>query len=70
MTKTYLKNNSVIKTRDPISFSNGVTFQVFKKINKVMHAGVIVDGAFQSKQTIRLDFKHPAWMYEVLTDVK
>ena len=46
---------SIIKTKDPISFTNGCSYQFFKKIGRTLWAGIMIENEFRMTARVRLN---------------
>lgn len=53
-----LSGEVVIKALKPVEFTNGKTFQFFKKINRRMYAGVIENNRFNSICRVRFNLRY------------
>ena len=56
--------NSVIKTAEPLSFTNGKTYQYFRKVGRKFLGGVMNDNVFLPYSFVRFNLSN--YKYEVL----
>jgi hypothetical protein len=50
--------NFIIKSKEPLSFTNGSSYQYFKRINRKMYAGIVENNIFNSYLRVGLNLKH------------
>ena len=53
-----LKGNFMFKLKEPIDFTNGETFQYFKKEGRIIFAGVLKNNMFYSRCKVRIKNLH------------
>jgi hypothetical protein len=53
-----INKGGVIKTEKPVSFTSGSEFQYFKKIGRVIWAGIMIENEFRQMCRVRLNFSH------------
>ena len=53
-----LKSGGIIKTEEPLKFNNGSSYQYFKKIDRKLYAGDIIDGCFRAYIRVRVNLSN------------
>jgi hypothetical protein len=53
-----LNKDRIIKTKDPVNFTNGYDYQYFKKVGRSIFAGVLDQNGFEMRSRVRFNLSH------------
>jgi len=57
-TRNTINKGSIVKTKNPVSFTSGDEYQYFKKIGRTTWAGIMIENEFRTICRVRVNLSH------------